>query len=481
MVAVDKIYKYTKCIDMKNKNINFYTPFTKTDDELRMVYGYCTTESVDSQGEIVSKQAIRKAWKAYMEYGNIREMHQPSAVGVTKEYSHDDIGTWIGVKVVDDSAWAKVKEGVYKGFSIGGRVVAQTDNVIEDIILSEISLVDRPACPDAKFSVIKVDDGLVESERLEAIIKKQFIMKKFIEIDGVKYVEDPDNAGQALMEDGKPVEYTEEMAAEAEAEQKAADDAAAAEAAAQAEADAKAKEEADAKAAEEAAAAQAEADAKAQADAEAQAKADAEAGAGGGAPAEADKADKATDIKKDADGVLTMAMVLSDIQWAISCFTSDGKDITALKAAEEAVLAVVAEEATKADKGASDLAKAQGDMLGKFADMMKSALAPIVEKVNGLATDMELIKGTKVSPRPKAAFAVEKGFDVGNENVDIDTAKANVDAIKKEIDAFADEMQSVLAKDSTKAPEMNRKSAELLNKYEAAKRVLNQALANAQA
>lgn|SRR3990167_7574859 len=52
-----------------------------------------------------------------MKFANIREMHQPSAVGVTKEYSHDEFGTWVGVKVVDDIAWKKVKEQVYKGFS----------------------------------------------------------------------------------------------------------------------------------------------------------------------------------------------------------------------------------------------------------------------------------------------------------------------------------------------------------------------------
>ena len=173
---------------MNKNNIKFYTKIAKVDSDLRMVYGYCTPESMDSQGEVVSKQAIRKAWQAYMEYGNVREMHQPSAVGITKEYSHDDTGTWIGVKVVDEDAWIKVKEGVYKGFSIGGRVTLKVDNVIKGIILSEISLVDRPACPDAKITVIKVDDGLVNTLSLQEI--NNYNMKKFIEIDGVKYVEE---------------------------------------------------------------------------------------------------------------------------------------------------------------------------------------------------------------------------------------------------------------------------------------------------
>ena len=116
-----------------------------------MVYGYASTESLDSQNEIVKKSALQNALEDYMKYANIREMHQPSAVGKTKQANLDKKGLYIAVKVVDDKAWEKVKEGVYNGFSIGGRVLQQIDNEITDLKLSEISLVDRPANPDAVF------------------------------------------------------------------------------------------------------------------------------------------------------------------------------------------------------------------------------------------------------------------------------------------------------------------------------------------
>ena len=64
----------------------------------------------------------------------------------------DDGATRIVVHVVDPIAVAKVKNQVYRGFSIGGRVTqreAGNSKVITGLVLNEISLVDRPANPEA--------------------------------------------------------------------------------------------------------------------------------------------------------------------------------------------------------------------------------------------------------------------------------------------------------------------------------------------
>ena len=135
---------------------------TKRDDEKRMAWGYASTGTVDSQGEIVTQEAVKKAWDEYIQFGNIREMHQPSAVGVVKEHSFDNNGVMIGAHIVDDAAWAKVVNGVYKGFSIGGKrlpggydALTKTVNAMK---LTEISLVDRPANPEAMITMWKADD-----------------------------------------------------------------------------------------------------------------------------------------------------------------------------------------------------------------------------------------------------------------------------------------------------------------------------------
>lgn len=138
--------------------LTFYAPIEKTNDEQRMVFGYASTEAVDSQGEVVKKAALKKAIADYMQFANIREMHQASAVGKTKQADINSKGLYIAAKIIDDNAWRKVKEGVYNGFSIGGKVKTMEDNAITDLVLSEISLVDRPANPEAVFDVWKMAD-----------------------------------------------------------------------------------------------------------------------------------------------------------------------------------------------------------------------------------------------------------------------------------------------------------------------------------
>lgn len=134
-----------------------FAPITKVDDEQRMVYGYASTEALDSQGEVVERSAIIDALPEYMRFANIREMHTMSAVGVAKAAEVDDRGLYIGAKVVDDTAWVKVKEGVYKGFSIGGRALEKSDGIIKRLRLTEISLVDRPANPECVIDAWKAD------------------------------------------------------------------------------------------------------------------------------------------------------------------------------------------------------------------------------------------------------------------------------------------------------------------------------------
>ncbi|MCG3203915.1 MAG: hypothetical protein KCHDKBKB_00592 [Elusimicrobia bacterium] len=148
------------------KDLSLYVQFAKRDDDEHIVEGWASSEAIDSQGEVIKIEAIEKALPDYMKFANIREMHQLSAVGKTIAASIDKTkkALYIVVKVVDDMAWKKVKEGVYNGFSIGGRVLSKIENVIEELSLNEISLVDRPANPLALFSLVKIADGKVAEE-----------------------------------------------------------------------------------------------------------------------------------------------------------------------------------------------------------------------------------------------------------------------------------------------------------------------------
>jgi len=149
--------------------MRFYCPIAKFDHERRMVWGYASTEAEDDQGEIIRRDALEAALDDYMRFANIREMHQPSAVGIAEEAAIDDRGLYLGARIVDGEAWEKVVAGVYKGFSIGGHVTARDPadrKIITGLALTEISVVDRPANPEAVFDCWKratidppADDG----------------------------------------------------------------------------------------------------------------------------------------------------------------------------------------------------------------------------------------------------------------------------------------------------------------------------------
>src|SRR3954452_20307627 len=145
--------------------MRFYWPIAKIDAEQRMVWGYASTEALDEQGEIVKREALEATLRDYMRFANIREMHRPSAVGIAREATIDDKGLYLAAKIVDDEAWEKVVQGVYKGFSIGGRVMARDPadrSIITGLALTEISVVDRPANPEAVFDCWKAsgrDEG----------------------------------------------------------------------------------------------------------------------------------------------------------------------------------------------------------------------------------------------------------------------------------------------------------------------------------
>lgn len=132
-----------------------------TDDAQQIVEGYASLPNLDDQGDIVPIDVITAAMPDYMVWGNLREMHERNAIGKVEGARVDDKGVWIKAKIVDPLSWSKVKSGVLQGFSIGGRPVttetrADGVRVITKLELGEISLVDRPANPEARIMIAKI-------------------------------------------------------------------------------------------------------------------------------------------------------------------------------------------------------------------------------------------------------------------------------------------------------------------------------------
>jgi len=134
------------------------------DDGSLKVFGVASSGARDEAGEIVSPEAMKAALPGYLAFGAIREMHQPSAAGTALEVNVDDDGfTRLTAHIVDPVAVAKVKAGVYKGLSIGGKVLQRDPKdptTITALKLMEISLVDRPCNPEASINMWKADGGI---------------------------------------------------------------------------------------------------------------------------------------------------------------------------------------------------------------------------------------------------------------------------------------------------------------------------------
>ncbi|HEX3919005.1 MAG TPA: HK97 family phage prohead protease [Caulobacteraceae bacterium] len=154
--------------------MRLFGELTKIEDQpdgTLKVYGVASTGARDDAGEIVLPQAMKAALPDYARYPALREMHQPTAAGRTLEATVDDDGvTRIVAHVVDPVAIAKVKSRTYSGFSIGGKVLSRDKadaTVITKIRLSEISLVDRPANPEAVIDLWKADAAPVGNESVK--------------------------------------------------------------------------------------------------------------------------------------------------------------------------------------------------------------------------------------------------------------------------------------------------------------------------
>ena len=167
--------------------LDLFLPLAKVDLDRRIVHGIVTAETPDRVGEICDYDSTKpffEAWSAEAQaasggksLGAVRAMHGRIAAGKLTDISFDDEGKRILVaaKIVDDDEWRKVSEGVYTGFSQGGRYVKRWSDPENGLTRytaepSEISLVDLPCLPDATFEVVK--NGVVEKRAFAAAAQR---------------------------------------------------------------------------------------------------------------------------------------------------------------------------------------------------------------------------------------------------------------------------------------------------------------------
>jgi hypothetical protein len=135
----------------------------EADDGTLKIEGIASGETVDSAGETILASAMKAARGDFLRHGTgaLREMHGLSAAGTVDSVDvSDDGNTYIAATVVDPVACTKVLKGVYKGLSVGGKVLARDPKdrkTITSISWSELSLVDRPCLPTAVLTLARAD------------------------------------------------------------------------------------------------------------------------------------------------------------------------------------------------------------------------------------------------------------------------------------------------------------------------------------
>lgn len=141
-----KLEPQEKAEDMETTEVqkNIYVPLIKANADEQTVTGVVLQpEVVDAQGDIMSKEVIRKAAHQF-----VARYNKATKLGLMHKYfgkqqfelleswiaPHDVVingttvkeGAWImTVKVTDAKVWKLVKEAKLKGFSIGGKAKVQ--------------------------------------------------------------------------------------------------------------------------------------------------------------------------------------------------------------------------------------------------------------------------------------------------------------------------------------------------------------------
>jgi len=168
---------------------------SKADDDEIVVVGPCSWEKVDPENDLITAGAMSKFFKKWFtvvpeRYRNVMLMHKSFQAGVPllkyqgsdgqMYYTHvHEKGSILVAKIRDDDGLAqtvdlrsKIREGVYKSYSIGG-IPTETEKemqgerlvtIIKDIDPGEVTICVTGMNDMAKFEVVKTDD-LTEAQR----------------------------------------------------------------------------------------------------------------------------------------------------------------------------------------------------------------------------------------------------------------------------------------------------------------------------
>lgn len=171
-------------------NLGLTLPLVKIDVARRLVIARAAAEEPDKANEIMDYASAKGQFEAWsngysertkgLSKGNVRAMHKKDhASGRVDQLDFNDADKAFDVvmKIVDDNDWAKCLEGIYTGVSVGGgylRKWTDPDNPAltrYTPVVRELSLVDDPCIPSARFAELVKMNGEVEQIKLNGVVR----------------------------------------------------------------------------------------------------------------------------------------------------------------------------------------------------------------------------------------------------------------------------------------------------------------------
>jgi len=173
-----------------------------------VVAGYASVEMVDKQGDLITKEALRDAFKKFMGspgFRNVQLAHSNIQVGsVVPEYSDssgrvwksevDDTGMFVVIQLRDDiekarEVAAEIRKGNLKSFSIGGQAFERVNKSnsergdyreIRRMELHEVTICEKGINPEAQFRILKEDKSEInKGEKMtDAMTELQDVLER---------------------------------------------------------------------------------------------------------------------------------------------------------------------------------------------------------------------------------------------------------------------------------------------------------------
>lgn len=150
--------------------VRFGDVFKVANEDERIIEGYASTNDIDEYRDIIEPSAFEAALSRYMQYPMVCLNHDWwNSVGTAEDCKIDNKGLWCRLRIsaAEPDLWTKIKERVYRAFSIAGRIIkSEYDDErkirrITELSLFEISVVGLPANRQARIELARSMHGAI--------------------------------------------------------------------------------------------------------------------------------------------------------------------------------------------------------------------------------------------------------------------------------------------------------------------------------